>query len=1025
MMSHPLDTPVRSASPMRIGRHRGLITAIVAFIALFMVVSGLSAVPLGYYDVSQMATSGATLAIVAMGQTLVVISGGFDLSAAAVVSLVNVVLASLPPPLGTSPLMMTLIGIGIGMLVGAFNGFFIAFLRLQAIVVTLSTMFILQGISLIVMDKPGGMIDASLSEFLLGDLIADWVPMSVALIVVLLAFWYWLKRTKLGLAIYASGGDFESAQSAGIPTQLTQFTVYVIAGGFYGLAGVFISAQTGAGDPLVGNPMLLQMFAAIVVGGTLLGGGRGGLTGSVLGAYVLMIIVNILLVLNVSAYYSTVAESSILLLAVLSSSLHRKSTLARNIRQLTLRMAAWRQGILPSQVQLSPRRLVLPGVAADPVQSRPTTGTAGYFTRHADIIRYALPAYVCFIGVLVVTQYVLGNTLLSLNYYNSLIVLASFLAILALGQGTVILTGGLDLSVPWTIGLCGILLAGMVSGSNVALIYAIPTVLALGLLIGFVNGLGIVALGLSPIVMTLAVNGILQGVALVYSGGTPDGFASPLLRSFMTSRFAGITPVVPFIFLFVAFAILLLGRTAFGRRVYAIGNSERAAELSGVPVRATTIKGLHAVRLLRGARRHLVDRVLRSGKPRNGRRVSVAIHRSRCRRWCADHGRTWLLCRHAWRRHPSHRLADAACGHGHTKLGAVDPVRAGHPWCNHRTARPQKLTDAQCASNDTDYRNARRTMMSRIAIIGTGFIGRAWAISFARSGHDVLLWDQAAEAPRAARDYIAGILPDLDANGLLNGHAQEAVLKRIQPTGSIDAALDGVVHVQENTPENLEIKIGVFSMLDEKAPKDAVIASSTSALLPSAFTAHVAGRHRCLVVHPINPPYLVPAAEVVPAPWTSPETIDRTVALFRSIGQAPLVMKREIDGFIMNRLQGALLEEAFRLVDDGYASVEDIDTGIRDGLALRWSFMGPFETIDLNAPAGIRDYVVRYESIYSGLWPSTQHRAAWNGPVLDQIEAERRRLVAADKLEKRQEWRDRRLMALLAHKRDAARKIGS
>jgi ribose transport system permease protein len=577
-------------SNLRLSRHRGLMTAIVAFIVLFQIVSSLSAVPLGYYDISQMATSGATLAIVAMGQTVVVISGGFDLSAAATVSLINVALASLPPELGASPTMMTLIALGIGMAVGAFNGFFIAVLRLQAIVVTLSTMFILQGISLIVMDKPGGMIDAALSEVLMGDLITDWMPMSAALIIALLIFWYWLKRTKLGLAIYAIGGDFDSARSAGISTRLTQFMVYVIAGAFYGLAGLFISAQTGAGDPLVGNPMLLQMFAAVVVGGTLLGGGRGGLTGSVLGAYVLMIIVNILLVLNVSAYYSTVAESTILLLAVLSASLHRKSVLARNIRQLGVRLTARREGTLPASLGLSPRKLVLPAQSADRTRTRPASAEVGFLTRHGEIIRYALPAYICFIGVLVVTQVMLGNTLLSLNYYNSLIVLASFLAILALGQGTVILTGGLDLSVPWTIGLCGILLAGMVSGSNVALVYAIPTVLGVGLLIGFLNGFGIVALGLSPIVMTLAVNGMLQGAALVYSGGTPDGFAAPLLRDFMTSRFLGITPVVPFIFLFVAFAILLLGRTAFGRRVYAIGNSERGAELSGIPVKATTIK---------------------------------------------------------------------------------------------------------------------------------------------------------------------------------------------------------------------------------------------------------------------------------------------------------------------------------------------------------------------------------------------------------------------------------------------------
>jgi L-gulonate 3-dehydrogenase len=315
--------------------------------------------------------------------------------------------------------------------------------------------------------------------------------------------------------------------------------------------------------------------------------------------------------------------------------------------------------------------------------------------------------------------------------------------------------------------------------------------------------------------------------------------------------------------------------------------------------------------------------------------------------------------------------------------------------------------------------------MSRVAIIGTGFIGRAWAITFARSGHEVMLWDQSDDAPAAACDYIAGLLPDLEANGLLNGHSQQAVLERIKVAATMEAALDGVVHIQENTPENLDIKMKVFSTLDGLAPKDAVIASSTSALLPSAFTAHVEGRHRCLVVHPINPPYLVPAAELVPAPWTSAETVERTAALFRSIGQAPIVMKREIDGFIMNRLQGALLEEAFRLVDDGYASIEDVDIGIRDGLALRWSFMGPFETIDLNAPAGIRDYVERYQSIYSGIWPSTQHRADWGGPVLDGIEADRREKLPAEALKSRQEWRDRRLMALIAHKREITGKLGS
>jgi 3-hydroxyacyl-CoA dehydrogenase len=314
--------------------------------------------------------------------------------------------------------------------------------------------------------------------------------------------------------------------------------------------------------------------------------------------------------------------------------------------------------------------------------------------------------------------------------------------------------------------------------------------------------------------------------------------------------------------------------------------------------------------------------------------------------------------------------------------------------------------------------------MARTAIIGSGFIGRAWAISFARAGHDVALWDREPEAAPAAHGYIAGVLGDLAGNDLLNGADPATVLARITPVADLGDALAGVDHVQENTPENLDIKRAVFSELDGLAPPDAVLASSTSAILPSAFTEALPGRARCLVVHPINPPYLIPAAEVVPAPWTDPAVVERTRAFLVAAGHAPLVMQRELDGFIMNRMQGALLEEAFRLVDEGYATAEDVDIGIREGLALRWSFMGPFETIDLNAPGGVRDYVIRYQSIYSNLFPQMQHRADWAGPVLDRVEADRRaRLPEAD-LGGRQVWRDRRLMALAAHKRRSDKEFG-
>ncbi len=310
------------------------------------------------------------------------------------------------------------------------------------------------------------------------------------------------------------------------------------------------------------------------------------------------------------------------------------------------------------------------------------------------------------------------------------------------------------------------------------------------------------------------------------------------------------------------------------------------------------------------------------------------------------------------------------------------------------------------------------------AIIGSGFIGRAWAISFARAGANVRLWDQADGAASKAIDYISGVLDDLAQNDLLNGQAPATALARISASATLEEALAEATHVQENTPEVLETKIKVFQRLDAAARPDAVLSSSTSALLPSRFTAGLKGRGRCIVVHPINPPYLIPAAEVVPAPWTTAETVERTRQFLIAAGHAPLVMKRELDGFIMNRMQGALLEEAFRLVADGYASVEDVDTGIRDGLALRWSFMGPFETIDLNAPGGVRDYAERYQGIYENIFPQMMRRVDWTGPVMDTVEPERRKLLPASQLQERQVWRDKRLMALAAHKRRAAKEIG-
>lgn len=305
----------------------------------------------------------------------------------------------------------------------------------------------------------------------------------------------------------------------------------------------------------------------------------------------------------------------------------------------------------------------------------------------------------------------------------------------------------------------------------------------------------------------------------------------------------------------------------------------------------------------------------------------------------------------------------------------------------------------------------------KTSIVGCGLVGRAWTISFARGGHEVALYDADRDAVEAALAFIDTALEDLAAYDLLDGQGVAEVRGRIGASASLRDALDGSEHVQESTFEDVAVKKAVFAELDALAAEQAVLASSSSAILPSMFTEKLAGRGRCLVAHPINPPYLVPAVEVVPAPWTRPEVGDRVGRFLSGIGQAPIMMKREIDGFVMNRLQGALLQEAFRLVADGYASTADVDIGIRQGLGLRWSFLGPFETIDLNAPGGARDYAQRYEDLYKKLWKTQQHIVPWGGKVIDEIEKDLRASFPRERLAERQRWRDRRLMALIAHQR--------
>ena len=300
----------------------------------------------------------------------------------------------------------------------------------------------------------------------------------------------------------------------------------------------------------------------------------------------------------------------------------------------------------------------------------------------------------------------------------------------------------------------------------------------------------------------------------------------------------------------------------------------------------------------------------------------------------------------------------------------------------------------------------------RVAVVGAGSIGVGWAIVFAVGGQEVRLQDTDPLRLSAAEAEIGARLADLESHELLR-EAPAVALGRIGFHRELGAALSDASHVQECVPEELELKRALFSMMDVLAPPAAVLASSSSFLPASAFAGTLPGRARCLVIHPGNPPYLLRVAELVPAPFTEPDAVERAAGLLAACGMEPVRLKREVEGFVFNRLQGALLREAYCLLRDGVAEVEDIDRLVRDGLGLRWSIIGPFETADLNTRGGIAAHAARMGPSYRRMGAERGQDDPWTEELVARATAARRRALPIESWEARVAWRDRALMALL------------
>ncbi|XP_025837189.1 lambda-crystallin-like isoform X1 [Agrilus planipennis] len=278
---------------------------------------------------------------------------------------------------------------------------------------------------------------------------------------------------------------------------------------------------------------------------------------------------------------------------------------------------------------------------------------------------------------------------------------------------------------------------------------------------------------------------------------------------------------------------------------------------------------------------------------------------------------------------------------------------------------------------------------------------------FAGAGFQVTIFDIEPKQIQGALADIETQLNSLQKEGLLRGTLSAAQqFSLIKGSTELAETVKNAVLVQECVPENLELKRKVWKEIDENVGPNTILSSSTSTFVPSLFSENLKNRKNFIVSHPVNPPYYVPLVEIVPAPWTDPSVTKKTREIMMLIGQSPIVLNKEINGFVLNRLQYALLNEVLNLVNDDIVNVEDIDKVMADGLGWRYAFLGPLETTHLNAE-GFINYTERYgEKIYNLCKDEMKPAIEWKGPLIKKIAQQLEADVPLEELQKRRNWRD-------------------
>lgn len=294
-----------------------------------------------------------------------------------------------------------------------------------------------------------------------------------------------------------------------------------------------------------------------------------------------------------------------------------------------------------------------------------------------------------------------------------------------------------------------------------------------------------------------------------------------------------------------------------------------------------------------------------------------------------------------------------------------------------------------------------------VAVVGTGVIGRSWAQLFARKGCEIRMYDRDPGQLAKAVSWIDEELERRTTVEQLSADVAAAIRSRISLHDSLDLAVQGADYVQESGPEQLDVKQALYRELDAAAAPATILGSSTSALDMTAIAEGLEGAGRCIVAHPVNPPHVIPVVEIVPGKETTDDVLRQTCTFMTRIGQTPVVLSAYVHGFLLNRMQAALVREAMSLVQRGIADVDAVDAVIRDGLGLRWALMGPFGVGDTNAEGGVRDYFTRYHDVYLELMDDLGETPGIDDEFVERLGAETDLMQGGAPRAEVLAWRDR------------------